>query len=269
MNDKTAQDTLVRERQHHDSWAAGLDADKIMVRESFESSTAPENRYILDKLGEVKGKHLLDLGCGAGENSVYFALKGAHCTATDYSPGMLDMARQLAHKHNVEIETRCMNAEQIEAPDNTYDCVYAANLLHHVRPETALREMHRVCKPGGKVCFWDPLRHNPVINVYRRMADQVRSADEMPLSIGFIRYVEDLFAAVDYETFWFFTLWIFLRFYIIEGVSPNDERYWKKIIYEEPRLRKIYTRLERLDGYLKKIPFMQRYAWNIAVVATK
>lgn len=269
MPEKSTADTLAREREHHDEWAAKIDLDKVLVRESFEASTAPENRFILKNLGNLEGKKLLDLGCGAGENSVYFALKGAHCIATDYSPGMLETAHQLAKKYGVEIETKCINAEEIEFPDNTFDCVYAANLLHHVRPETALKEMHRVCKPGGKVCFWDPLIHNPVINVYRYMASTVRSEDETPLSIGFVKNAEELFTKVSYETFWFFTLWIFLRFYLIERVSPNKERYWKKIIYEEPRLRSSYKFLEKLDSYFKKIPFVERYAWNIAVVATK
>ncbi len=269
MPTKTTNETLARERLHHDQWAASLDMDKVFVRESFEASTAPENRFILKQLGNLKGKRLLDLGCGAGENSVYFALKGAHCIAADYSTGMLENAQMLAQKHGVEIETTCMNAEAIDFPDNTFDCVYAANLLHHVRPEIALREMHRICKPGGKVCFWDPLKHNPIIGVYRRMATEVRSKDETPLSIGFVKKVDELFSHVAYETFWLFTLWIFLRFYLIEGVSPNQERYWKKIIYDEPRLRNTYKRLEKLDKYIKKIPLIERYAWNLAVVATK
>ena len=60
-----------------------------------------------------------------------------------------------------------------------------------------------------------------------------------------------------------------MRFYLIERVHPNDERYWKKILTDEPRLRSTYMRLERLDGYLKKLPLARRMCWNIAVVATK
>lgn len=269
ISDKSSTETLARERTHHDQWAADINLNNVLVRESFEASTAPENRFILKNLQNLEGKKLLDLGCGAGENSVYFALKGANCVATDYSFGMLETAQQLAEKYGVTIETRCVNAEEIDFPDDIFDIVYASNLLHHVRPETALKEMHRVCKPGGKVCFWDPLKHNPVINIYRKMASDVRSDDETPLSIGFIKNVRSLFTEVNYETFWIFTLWIFLRFYLIERVSPNEERYWKKIIYEEPRLRRTYQFLEKFDNFFKKLPFLERYAWNIAVVATK
>src|SRR4028119_932885 len=103
-------ETLARERQFHDAWAAAIDVDGIRVADYFEACTAPENRFILQQMGDVRGKKLLDLGCGAGENSVYFAKKGALCVASDYSPGMVEVAMQLAAANSVEIEGRTMNA---------------------------------------------------------------------------------------------------------------------------------------------------------------
>lgn len=261
---------LERERSFHDEWAASIAVDGIHVADYFEAATSPENRFILRHLGDVKGKRLLDLGCGAGENSVYFTQRGAECVATDYSPGMVEKASKLAVANGVEIEARTMNAAEIDFPDNSFDIVYAANLLHHLpEPEVVIREMHRVLKPGGKACFWDPLRHNPVINVYRRMASEVRTDDETPLHINITRFVESLFSRTVYDTFWLATLWIFLRFYLVERVDPNKERYWKKIIAEHRRLEPTYQRLERLDNLIKGLPFVKRFAWNLAVVATK
>lgn len=263
-------ETLDKERRFHDNWAAGIDVDGIRVADYFEACTAPENNFILEQMGEIRGKLLLDLGCGAGENSVYFAQQGARCVAADYSPGMVEVALKLAAANGVEIEGHTANAMALDFPDNTFDFVYASNLLHHIpNPKVALREMHRVLKPGGKACFWDPLKHNPVINVYRRMATEVRTEDEMPLDINLIRYVRSLFSETAYDTFWLATLWIFLRFYLIEKVNPNEERYWKKIILEQERLQPSYQRLERWDRWLKKLPLMKRMAWNLAVVATK
>jgi len=263
-------ETLERERQFHDAWAAAIDVDGIRVADYFEACTAPENRFILQQMGDIRGKLLLDLGCGAGENSVYFAKQGARCVATDYSPGMVEVALQLAAANGVEIEGRTANAMALDFPDNTFDLVYASNLLHHIPdPKIALKEMHRVLKPGGKACFWDPLKHNPVINVYRRMATEVRTDDEMPLDINIVNYIQSLFFETAYDTFWIATLWIFLRFYLIEKADPNKERYWKKIIIEQERLSPMYLRLEKFDKVLKKIPLMKRFAWNIAVVAKK
>src|SRR4028119_910179 len=263
-------ETLEKERRFHDAWAAAIDVDGIRVADYFEACTAPENRFILRQMGDIQGKLLLDLGCGAGENSVYFAKKGARCVATDYSPGMVEVALQLAARYGVEIEGHTANAMALEFPDNNFDLVYASNLLHQVpHPKSALKEMPRVLKPGGQACLWDPLKLNPVINVYRRMATDVQTEDEMPLDINIVNYIESLFSETNYDTFWIATLWIFLRFYLIEKVNPNQERYWKKIIIEQERLKPEYRRLEKLDRLLKKIPLMKRFAWNIAVVATK
>jgi SAM-dependent methyltransferase len=262
-------EALERERAHHDRWASELDVSVISVEAAFEGSTSPENRFITGMMGDLAGKRVLDLGCGAGESSVYFALKGARCVAADISPGMVETALRLAKKYNVSIEGRTTDVQELDFPEGSFDFVYAANLLHHVDSERTLREMHRVLKPGGKACFWDPLKHNPVINVYRRLAREVRSEDERPLDIKIVKFMRGLFSDVVFDTFWLCTLWIFLRFFLIERVDPNKERYWKKIIYEEERLRPLYNCLENVDRHLMKLPFLRRYAWNIAIVATK
>ena len=260
---------LQKEADFHDNWAASIDVETLDVDIYFEGSTCPENRFIMEQLGDIRGKRILDLGCGAGENSVYFSRKGAKCVASDISSGMVETALKLAEKYGVKVEGKVVNAMAIDFPDNSFDIIYAANILHHVDPQKALQEMYRVVKRGGKVCFWDPLKHNPIINVYRQMATSVRTEDEMPLDINIVRFLKGLFSEVQYDTFWIFSLWIFLQFYLIERVHPNQERYWKKIIYEESRLRKLYYRLESLDSLVKKIHYLRRFAWNISIVATK
>jgi SAM-dependent methyltransferase len=263
------EDILRREKEFHEQRALEIDIEKIDVQKYFEGSTSPENRFILSRMGAIKNKSILDLGCGAGENSVYFALKQAKCIATDYSPLMVETALRLAKKYGVKIEGRVMNAMKIEYPDDSFDFVYASNLLHHVNPHQTLREMHRVLKRGGKACFWDPLKHNPVINIYRLIAKDARTEDEKPLDISILKFVRMLFPSVEYDTFWIISLLLLLRFFLVERVNPNKEHYWKKIILEEERLRSLYLKLERLDCIAKRLPSMQRFSWNIAVVATK
>ena len=263
------QKNLTREKEFHDRWASTIDLASIDVDIAFEGSTAPENRFILSNLGDITGRYLLDLGCGAGESSVYFARKGARCVAGDSSPLMVETAKLLAERYGVNIKTRIVDAMELDFDSNTFDIVYAANVLHHVDAERSLHEIHRVLKPGGKACTWDPLRHNPLIKIYRQIATKVRTKDEQALSIFFVDKARDLFSKVRYDTFWLVTLWIFLRFFLIERVNPNRERYWKKIIYEEFRLRRTYYRLEKVDNYLKKFPLMNRLSWNLAIVAEK
>lgn len=260
----------LREEAFHDSWAAAIAVDDIMVDEFFEACTSPENRIILERLGELRGKKILELGCGAGEGSVYFAKRGAEVTATDLSAGMLQLAEKVARRHGVSLATRQCAAAPLPFPDATFDIVYAANLLHHVDIEPTLAEVARVLRPGGVFASWDPLAHNPLIKVYRHLATEVRTHDEHPLRMSDLRLFRRLFAEVRHETTWFFTLLIFVRFFLIERVHPNRERYWKKILLEHRRLEPQYRLLERWDRIvLKLLPFLRRFCWNIVIVARK
>lgn len=262
--------TLQQEELFHESWAKSINAAEVLVDEFFEACTAPENRIILAKLGDLRGKKILELGCGAGEASVYFAKQGANVTATDLSAGMLRVVEKLAELHGVTVATKQNASDRLDFPDRSFDIVYASNLLHHVDIEPTLMEASRVLKPGGIFASWDPLAHNPVIKVYRRMAMKVRTAGEHPLAMGDLRIFRRYFSQVDYETTWLTTLWIFIKFYLIDRVHPNRERYWKKILLEHESLAPLYGRLARIDAaLLKALPFLKRYCWNIVVCARK
>jgi SAM-dependent methyltransferase len=261
--------TLHREESFHDVWAGGVAPDSVLVDESFEACTAPENRYIMGRLGTVRGKRILELGCGAGEASVYLAKHGAVVTASDLSAGMLSLARAVALQHKVTIQTLKCSANQLPCPDGSFDIVYAANVLHHTDMEATLREVRRVLREGGLFASWDPLAHNLVIKLYRRKAGDVRTAEEHPLTMGCIKTFRRHFREARFTTTWFFTLWVFVSFYL-RGVDPNRERYWKKVIYDHAGLERTYRRLEALDRtILGWFPFLRRYCWNIVVIARK
>lgn len=266
-------DTRAREEEFHDQWASSLDPADVLVDQSWGAATAPEHRWIAQHLGDIRGKRILDLGCGAGEAAVWFAKQGASVVASDLSMDFLELVRRVAALHGVKVETHHADSDRIDLPPESFDIVYAGNLLHHVDLEQTLDRIHTLLKPGGKVVTWDPLRHNPVINIYRRMASGaagVRTDDEFPLHIRDIRHFESRFTDVRYECFWLFTLWIFMRFYLIERIHPKQDRYWKRIIREHERLDARYRRMERLDRLLLRVcPWFGRYCWNIAICATK
>ncbi len=263
-------DLSEREAAFHDEWASAEDPAKIPVLESFEACTAPENRHIRQWLGDVRGLSLLELGCGCGEAAVYFALAGARVTATDLSPGMLELTKRVAAHHHVTLETAVSTSEKLPFPDDSFDIVYGANVLHHSDIRAALAEVRRVLKPGGRACFWDPLAGNPAINVYRRMANKVRTTDEHPLTRGDLKLFKSYFTSVHQQYFWFCTLLIFAKFYLVDRIHPNQERYWKKIIHEADRLKPLYTQLSRWDRtLLKRVPFLRWFCWNVAVCVRK
>ena len=261
---------LIKEEDFHDKWAGAMNIDEILVDEFFEACTAPENRLILSRLGDIKGKKILELGSGAGEGAVYFAKQGAAATATDISAGMLRVAEKLAQKHNVKIDTKQCISTALPFEDGTFDVVYAANLLHHVDIEATLKEARRVLKKGGTFVSWDPLIYNPAINYYRKIATKVRTEDEHPLRMKDIDAAKRVFSKVRTEFTWFLTLLIFVKYFFIDRIKPNSERYWKKIIVEHEKLSGLYNRLEKADKILLDVlPFMKRFCWNVVIIGTK
>lgn len=260
----------IQEERFHDSWSAGLHPAHVLVDASWQAETCPEHDWIRMKLGKLKGKRILDLGCGAGEAAVWFAKQGAEVVACDISAGFLDLVHRVAALHGVAVRTHKADAENFCFDPESFDAVYAGNVLHHVDIAPTLDRIRQVLKSGGKLVSWDPLIHNPLINVYRKMAKSVRTEGEHPLKMRDLGLFRQRFRSVEYECFWFLTLWIFVRFFLIERVHPGKERYWKKIIVEHQRLDPIFGRLNKLDTILKKgFPPIKRHCWNVAVCATK
>lgn len=263
--------SLEIEREFHDEWARSIEPADVMVTQSFNASTSPESRWLFEQMGELRGKNLLDLGSGAGEAAVFFALQGAGVVATDISPEMLKVVERVAELHGTRLETRVCSAEDLSIfEDGSFDVVFGANLLHHIEIESCLKEVERVLKPGGIAAFWDPVQYNPVINVYRRMAANVRTPDEHPIRIEDMKTFKRHFKSVRKRFFWLFTLLIFLKFYLIDRIHPGNDRYWKRILTHEKEIAWLYKPLAVLDTVvLRLVPILGWWSWNVAVIARK
>jgi SAM-dependent methyltransferase len=258
------------EIQFHDEWARSTDLSKLPVREAFEAPTAMENQFILRQMGPLAGKRVLDVGAGLGESSVYFALQGADVTTTDLSPGMVAAAVRLGEIHGVKLNGLVLSGESLDTAECAFDFVYIANTIHHVTDKRALfSQIHRTLKPGGQFFSWDPLAYNPVINVYRRMATEVRTDDESPLRRADISLAREFFPDVSHREFWIATLALFLKYYRSDRVHPNEDRYWKRIYRETPESLSWWMPLRALDSVLARIPGLSLLAWNMVMWGSK
>jgi len=256
------------EEHFHDEWAAREDVAAIDVRRRNEACTAPEMRHIRAVLGDLRGRELLDVGCGLGEASVYFALEGAKVTATDISPGMCAAAQKLAAGNGVAIDTRISAVEDLGLPaDRRFDIIYTGNTLHHADITVMLDRVLPHLKPDGVFASWDPVAYNPVINVYRALATKVRTPDEHPLRLRDVRAIAGRFEQAEVRWFWLTTLLVFMWMAVGQRRSPNRERYWKKVVDEADQWAGIYRPLEKIDGWLLRwLPFLRPLCWNVVIV---
>lgn len=258
------------EEAFHDAWAASEDIAHIDLRQRNEACTAPEMRHIMRTLGDLHGKTLLDLGCGLGEAAVYFGLCGATVTATDVSPGMCDLTQRLAARHGVKLETQVSAAEDLRLCDRQFDIVHLANTLHHVDLEATLDRVLPHLRPGGVFVSWDPVAYNPLINVYRRIATEVRTPDEHPLRLRDVRAIAARLERPEIRWFWLTTLAVFLWMVAVQGLRPNRVRLWKRVIDDADRLRWLYAPLARLDAFLLEwLPFLRPLCWNVVIIGRK
>ncbi|MGK5111549.1 MULTISPECIES: methyltransferase domain-containing protein [unclassified Geodermatophilus] len=104
------------------------------------------------------GLDLLDVGCGPGTITVDLAARVApgRVLGLDVAPAPLDEARAAAERAGVPVEFAVGDVYALEAADDSYDVVHAHQVLQHLtEPVAALREMARVCRPGGLVAVRD------------------------------------------------------------------------------------------------------------------
>lgn len=102
--------------------------------------------------GPLRGKKLLDLGCGGGQTSVFFAKQGAVVTGVDFSEKQLGFAGALAEKKGVAVSFQQENVEDLSAfKDNSFDLANSSHALHYIKDlRRCFAEVFRVLKPGGK-----------------------------------------------------------------------------------------------------------------------
>jgi len=98
-----------------------------------------------------KGLRVLEIGCGVGTDGLQFARAGATYTGVDLTDAAIELARKNFASAGLKGEFRVADAEHLEFADESFDLVYSHGVLHHTPDiEAALREIHRVLKPGGR-----------------------------------------------------------------------------------------------------------------------
>jgi ubiquinone biosynthesis O-methyltransferase len=111
-----------------------------------------ERRLILDLVGDVAGRKILDVGCGDGTFALELTKRGAIVTGIDSSPAMIDAAKRRATQHNADITFQVAMAEHLPFPAEHFDVITAITILCFVEDAAPVfREIARVLRPGGRL----------------------------------------------------------------------------------------------------------------------
>lgn len=144
-----------------------------IAKQNIETTCRESEIY--GALLELDGKHILELGCGDGQRARDIASAGTGRRVT-----ALEVDR-IAHEKNVQsndlpnLSFGLAGAEDIPLDDASVDVVLMFKSLHHVPPEKmgrALRETHRVLKPGGLAYISEPVYAGDFNDILRLFHDE-------------------------------------------------------------------------------------------------
>jgi SAM-dependent methyltransferase len=217
------------------------------------AETAYPLEYAYYLLGDVRGKRVVDFGCGSGANTALLAGRGAHVWGIDISEDLLRLGqRRLAISGRAGGATFIAgSAHDMPFPDNSIDVVFGIAILHHLDLDLVSKEVRRVLKPGGRAIFQEPVRNSAVLRFLRSLIPY-RAPDispyERPLTDEELRRFADGFSSCSVRAFG-------LPHVQVGPLLPVVKRFWRTLYAWDRRM-------------LDRVPALARYA-SIRVIALR
>jgi 2-polyprenyl-3-methyl-5-hydroxy-6-metoxy-1,4-benzoquinol methylase len=154
--------------------------------------------YIMARIEEearrLHGKHLLEIGCGLGFDAIEFMRRGVRVTATDLTPTNVALAKRHFEIAGVRPEAaEVQDVFELPYADATFDAAYSIGVLIHTgAPSRALKEIHRVLKPGGRAIMCHFYRRPSLFHALSRIGrgNIVSIGGEAPPITHFFREAE-------------------------------------------------------------------------------
>ncbi len=225
-------------------------------------------------IGALDGKRILEIGCGNGEISVWFARKGVEIYGIDISDESIEFAKKRSVVNGTDAKTHfsVSPAEAMEFSDNFFDVVFINVSLHHLEIDTAMREIKRVLKPHGLFVAVEPF-------VFSSFIQEIRTSklvtalypirQETPTERILVHADLDLirknFDSLEYKPYRIFSPFVFkvkpVLFFLADYIYRKEHD-------REKRRRMMNRAFQRLDErILNGAPFMRFLSRYIVVKA--
>jgi len=153
---------------------------------AWGTSRVPESE--LRVLGDVAGKDILELGCGAARWSIGLARAGAHPVGLDLSERQLEHARRLMVDAGVDFPLIWASAEAVPLADRTFDTVFCDHgAMTFADPYRTVPEVSRLLRPGGLFAF---NHHSPIETICWAL-DAAKVGDRLVLDYFGLHRIDD------------------------------------------------------------------------------
>jgi 2-polyprenyl-3-methyl-5-hydroxy-6-metoxy-1,4-benzoquinol methylase len=153
--EKVEAERSAKEAQHINIERLRMNKENIAKYMNPPADTPYYLEYSYYILGDVRGKTVLDFGCGTGENTMLVALRGAKVIGLDISEDLIQLAKERLKINEVEADVSFIacSTHEIDLPDESVDVVFGIAILHHLELPLVAKEVHRILKKGGRAIF--------------------------------------------------------------------------------------------------------------------
>ncbi|MBO3461304.1 methyltransferase domain-containing protein [Aetokthonos hydrillicola Thurmond2011] len=201
----------------------------------------------MSHFGDVTGAKLLDLGCGDGDTSLYFASKGANVVAVDISQVAVDNLTAFCRQNNIPNLTAIQASAFDIAKIDKFDFVFGNMILHHLEPFAEFSDILRASiLPGGKAFFHENSAFSDILIWFRNNLvgkfgiPKYGDDEEFPLMPKEVQILEKNFSVkVEHPELVFFGL---ASVYLLKG--------------------HFHKQLQGLDNYLFQFPSFRKYSYR-------
>jgi ubiquinone/menaquinone biosynthesis C-methylase UbiE len=132
---------------------------KIFSYENFIDPFLKDVREFVVNFSEIKpGEKVLDIGCGTGDQSIYFAKRGAIVAGIDINPKIIGRALTRKKKEGLEVYFQGGDATNLPFLEPVFDVAVISLVLHEIKSkdrDKVISEMKRVVKKGERLIFVD------------------------------------------------------------------------------------------------------------------
>jgi SAM-dependent methyltransferase len=231
-----------QQQEHYDNIAADYEAHY-----SDYWSVEYRRRFIYEPMFEgldLSGMKVLDAMCGSGQTTNYLLSQGASVTGLDISNEVIDTFQ--TQWSNASVVKRSLLDSGL--PDNSFDCVAVVGGLHHIHPNVkrAVREIHRILKPGGHFCFMEP-HSGSLPDIVRRVwyrFDRFFSDNEASIDIAALQ--KDFGSRFELKQAKYLGNFAFLLVLnsLIFRIPPGSKKFFAPLLMKlEPIVNKVQTKL--------------------------